>query len=202
MTDNGKIREAVELATKRWSPVAVGGDTNLVDVEWIGTNIRTTMLVELPIALPRKSVGVDAFECLERTVLADAQRRVLRDIPAADVVDRVINVIEPLRTILPFSDVQNLVVTLYTWHGCMHMGKLLRCTYVVPGGEALYSPQMRRDHYAHLQQEWTRYQVQGNPWIRYGVSVARLMEQRRKGADFDFEVHENWISRDSPYWEP
>jgi hypothetical protein len=41
----------------------------------------------------------------------------------------------------------------------------------------------------------------GNPWVRYGVSLARLMEKGRKGDDFDYVVHENWIPKDSPYWD-
>ena len=202
MADNKEIREAAQLATERWSPAGSGGDTNLVDVEWIGTNIRRSQAVDLPSALPSKAIGVEAFECLEQNVLADTQRRVLRHIPVSDVVNRLVKVTEPLRAILPFSDIQNLVVTVYAWHGCIQMGKLLRCTYVAPQGLQLYSLQMRRGGYAHLEQEWTRHQTEGNPWVRYGVSLARLMEQGRKGTEFDFEVHENWIKKDSPYWEP
>jgi hypothetical protein len=28
-----------------------------------------------------------------------------------------------------------------------------------------------------------------------------LMERGRKKQEFDFEVHENWIPKASPYWE-
>ncbi len=93
------------------------------------------------------------------------------------------------------------MVSLYAWHGCIHMGKVLRCTYNTPEGQALYTPPMRREGYEHVKADWMREEARGNPWIRYGVSLTRLMEQGRKKENFDFEVHENWIPDESPYWE-
>ena len=127
---------------------------------------------------------------------------VLRSIAVTDVVQRIVSLAGSLKGMLPFSADQNLVVSLYAWHGCIHMGKLLRCAHNIPGGQALYTAEMRRDGYAHIRGDWERDAAQGNPWVRYGVSLTRLMEQGRKKQDFDFEIHENWIPKDSPYWEP
>lgn len=189
------------MAARSWPPFD-GGDSNLADVYWIAQKIREVLGVALPTKLPPKNEGVRAFECVETILLRDPADRVLRNIPVAELAQRIANLAVALKGILPFSGDQNLVLSLYARHGCMHMGKLLRCTYNIPGGQALYTPQMRRDGYAHLRGDWERNEAQDNLWVRYGVSLTRLMEQGRKKHDFDFEAHENWIPKDSPYWEP
>ena len=171
-------------------------------VYWLAEKIREVLGVALPTELPAKDAGVLAFECVETNLLRDPHNRVLRNTPVADVAQRIVNLAGALKGMLRFSDDQDLVVSLYAWHGCIHMGKLLRCVYNIPGGQALYTPPMRREGYARIREEWTRDEAQGNPWVRYGVSLARPMEQGRKKQNFDFEVHENWVPKDSPYWEP
>ena len=201
MSEIGKLRQAVEMAAQSWPPFH-DGDSNSVDVYWLAQKIRETLGVVLPTDLPPKNEGVLAFECVEANLLWDPQDRVLRKIYVADVRQRIVNLAGALKGMLPFSGDQNPMGSLYAWHGCIHMGKLLRCVHNIPGGQALYTPQMRRDGYAHIRGDWERDEAQGNPWVRYGVSLTRPMEQRRKKQDFDFEVHENWIPKDSPYWEP
>jgi hypothetical protein len=200
MSEISTIRKSVETAAQNWPPFR-DGDSNLVDVYWLAQKIREVLGVALPTELPPKTAGVMAFECVEAKLLHDPQTRVLRNTPVADVAQRMVNLTIALKGMLPFSDDQNRVASLYAWHGCIHMGKLLRCVHNIPGGQALYTPQMRRDGYAHIRREWTRDEAQGNPWVRYGVSLARPMEQGRTRQDFDFQVHENWIPKDSPYWE-
>jgi hypothetical protein len=194
-----KLEETVEAAARTWPPA--GGDTNLVDVHWLAQKIREGLGVGLPTALPPKAAGVAAFESVETNLLRDSGNRILRQTPLVDVVRRIESLPAALKGVLPFTDEQNLVVSLYAWHGCIYMGKVLRCTYIVPGGQALYSPPMRREGYELVKADWTREEAQGNPWVRYGVSLTRLMEQGRKKENFEFEVHENWIPDDSPYWE-
>lgn len=199
MSEISKLRKAVEMAAKSWPPFG-GGDSNLVDVYWLAEQIREVLGVVLPTELPPKNAGVQAFEWVEANLLRDPKNRVLRNIPVSDVAQRIVNLAAALKGMLPFSEDQNLLVSLYAWHGCIHMGKLLRRVYNVLGGQALYTPEMRRDGYARIRGEWTRDEAKGNKWVRYGVSLARPMEQSRKKQDF--EVHEDWIPRDSPYWEP
>jgi len=202
MNDIDRLQRAVEFAGTNW-PASAGGDTNLVDVYWIAHTIRRMLGMTLPVRLPSKAAGVRAFECVEENLLRDVPRnRVLRDTPMADLAARNAHLADALTGTLPFSKHQNLAVSLYAWHGCIHMGKLLRCTYRVPGGEALYSPGMRRDGYAHIKELWEQEEAQGNPWVRFGVSLARPMEQCRKKENFEYEVHESWIPKGSPYWEP
>lgn len=201
MSEISKLCKAVETAAMSW-PSFRDGDSNLVDVYCLAEKIREVLGVALPSELPPKNAGVLAFECVETSLLRDPQSRVLRNTPVAEIAQRIVNLAGTLKGMLPFSDDQNLVVSLYAWHGCIRMAKLLRCVYNIPGGQALYTPQMRRDEYAHIRKEWTKDDAQGNPWVRYGVSLARPMEQGRKKQDFDFAVHENWIPKDSPYWEP
>jgi hypothetical protein len=201
MSEIGKLRQAVEIAAKGWPPFH-DGDSNLVDVYWLAQKIREVLGVVLPSELPPKNEGVLAFECVEANLLSDPQNRVLRDISVADVGQRIVNLAGAVNGMLLFSGDQNLVVSLYAWHGCIHMGKLLSCVYNIPRGQALYTPQMRRDGYEHIRGDWEREEAQGNPWVRYGVSLTRPMERGRRKQDFDFEVHENWIPKDSPYWEP
>jgi hypothetical protein len=201
MSEISKLRKAAETAVNSWPPF-LDGDSNLVDICWLAEKLREILGVALPTELPPKNAGVLAFECVETSLLRDPQNRVLRTIPVADVAQRIENLASALKGMLPFSDDQNLVVSLYAWHGCIRMAKLLRCVYNIPEGQALYTPQMRRDEYAQIRAEWTQNEAQGNPWVRYGVSLARPMEQGRKKQDFDFEAHENWIPKDSPYWEP
>jgi len=197
--EKSKLEKAVEAAARAW-PVA-DGDTNLVDVHWLARQIQQDLGVTLPTDLPPKRDGVAAFECVEANLLRAHGNRVLRHTSLTEVVRRIEGLPAVLKGLLPFSDEQNLVVSLYAWHGCIHMGKVLRCTYNIPGGWALYTPQMRREGYKYVTADWTREEAQGNPWVRYGVSLTRLMEQGRKKENFDFEIHENWIPDDSPYWE-
>jgi hypothetical protein len=194
-----KLEKAVVAAAQTWP--AAWGDTNLVDVHWLARQIHQDLSVTLPTDHPPKSDGVAAFECVETNLLRDPDDRVLRQTPLSEVVRRIESLPAALKGLLPFSDEQNLVVSLYAWHGCIRMGKVLRCTYNVPGGQALYTPKLRLDGYKHVKADWIREEARGNGWVRYGVSLTRLMEQGRKKENFDFEVHENWIPDDSPYWE-
>jgi hypothetical protein len=201
MSEISKLRKAVETAAKNWPPFG-NGDSNLVDVYWLAEKIQEVLGVPLPTKLPPKNAGVQVIECVETSLLRDTQNRVLRNTPAADVAQRVVNLAGALKEMLPFSNYQNLVVSLYAWYGCICMAKLLRCVYNIPEGQALYTPQMRLDGYAYIRGKWTQDETQGNPWVRYGVSLARPMEQGRKKQDFGLAVDENWIPKDSPYWEP
>ncbi|MGO9466143.1 MAG: hypothetical protein ACLQIB_02700 [Isosphaeraceae bacterium] len=194
-----RLEKAVDAAARNWP--AASGDTNLVDIHWLARTIREELGVALPTEFPSNKIGVQAFECVETNLLRDVGNKVLRDTPRAELVRRIEGLPAALKGILPFTDEQNLVVSLYAWHGCIHMAKVLRCTRVIPGGQALYTPQMRRDGYEHIKADWTQEESQGNPWVRFGVSLTRRMEQGRKKENFDFEVHENWVPDDSPYWE-
>ena len=81
------------------------------------------------------------------------------------------------------------------------MAKLLRDAFVIPGGEADYTTEQRVKGYAWLQKCWAMEVGRGNPWVRYGVSLARLFEKTRKGDKFEEVVVEEWVPPESPYWD-
>jgi hypothetical protein len=114
------------------------------------------------------------------------------------VSDRLAALVPHLRPILTFSDEQNLVISMYSWHGCIHMAKTLRPVDVL---WRQYTPEMRQHGYDHIQREWTREDALGDTWVRYGVSLARFFEMGRKKESFSTMVHEDWVPEDSPYWD-
>ncbi len=122
MSEIDKLLQAVEMATQSWPPFH-DGDSNLVDVYWLAQKIREILGVVLPTELPPKNEGVLAFECVEANLLCDPQNRVLRNISVADVGQRIVNLAGALKGMLPFSGDQNLMVSLYAWHGLHPHGK-------------------------------------------------------------------------------
>ena len=53
-----------------------------------------------------------------------------------------------------------------------------------------------RDQYEGLREQWEAEQKRGNHWTRYGVALAERFEERRRN-----ELVEDWVPKDSPYWE-
>jgi hypothetical protein len=99
--------------------------------------------------------------------------------------------------------VQTYVCALYAWHGCINMAKLLRPTFndpTAPGGQGGYTAEMRTEGYTVLQDCWVQESARGNPWVVFGVSLARQLEKNRKGGKFAQMVIEDWVAPDSPYW--
>jgi hypothetical protein len=78
----------------------------------------------------------------------------------------------------------------------MNMAKTTRKTYVTGSGEMPYSAELRISGYGSIRKCWKEEVRKGNPWVRFGVSVARALEVSR-GKD----VVDDWVPRDSPYWE-
>lgn len=78
------------------------------------------------------------------------------------------------------------------------MAKLVRPTSVAPWtatGEAPYTHNQRMDGYRSLERQWLDEDANGNPWVKYGVSLALLLKRNRKEIPID-----DWVPRDSPYW--
>lgn len=92
----------------------------------------------------------------------------------------------------------SLCAAFYTWYGCLSMAKLTR---VMGSDKVFYTAEMRENGYAHLEKEWKEEERLGNPWIKFGVSLAKLLEEKRKKADHIKVIMDDWIPADSPYWE-
>jgi hypothetical protein len=174
-------------------------DPNLYDVFWIAKNLRAGIDTALPTEPIAKVDGVSVVECVEKHFIQKLSRQMLvRLTPAGEVGDHLIALAQELRSLLPFSDKENLIVSLYAWHGCIHMAKTLRAADV---RSTQYTLPMRYDGHEHIKGEWTREEAMRNPWVRYGVSLARHFEMGRKKENFASMIHEDWVPQDSPYWE-
>lgn len=195
MEEIESIKHRIMESAQCWPPLPGPGDSNTVDVYWLSQQIHSRFPVQLPIELPDKETGIEIVECVESKFISGS---LIRQSPPHVLAEKSQGLLEAIqsRGLLPYGPVQSLMVALYTWHGCINMAKCLRRTYVVPAGEVPYSTQQRWQGYNQLQTCWQAEDSRGNPWIRYGVSLARLLEQKRGNI-----VVEDWVPRDSPYWQ-
>jgi len=190
------IKQTIIQVAQAWPQVGGLGDPNTVDVYWLGREIHSRLHVRLPTELPDKEKGVQTVECVESEFVS--RLSLIRGTPCHILAETSQRLIEAIQSqgLLPHAPVESLVVAFYTWHGCINMAKCLRKTYVVPGGEVPYSIQQRWQGYNEVQTCWQAEDSRGNPWVRYGVSLARLLGRKRGNI-----VVEDWVPRDSPYWQ-
>ncbi len=199
------FQQGVKAAAQRWPQIGPGDpttsvDPNLADIYWHVQRLQNLLHIELPLVLPPKAAGVAAVELVEQHLIGGLPLRSLSADAVAEKAARLADALEQDQ-LLSGAPLQRYVTALYAWHGCINMAKVLRRTYVTPAGEAEYAPEQRRQGYAHLSTHWSLEEARGNPWVRYGVSLARLLEKSRKADDFAQRVVEDWVPRDSPYWE-
>jgi hypothetical protein len=195
-----ELKEAITIAATDWTQLGPG-DPNTFDLFWLAGGVKRRLGLELPRTLPAKDKGVALVDLVEREFICST---LIRTISPSLVAERGLNLLAAIGAadIEAGNPKQRLVAALYTWHGCINMAKLLRPTYVLPGGgEAAYEKRKRFEGYDYLSEHWSQEMAQGNPWIRYGVSLARQLEINRKQEDFSRMVIEDWVPLDSPYWE-
>lgn len=194
MTEKSSLQAAIERAAQSW-PQLYTGDPNTVDVYWHAGKVVNLLGLQLPTELPQKEIGIALVECVENNFIS---RSLIRQCSPQNLAERGLELVEVIRDqrLLSMGAQESYVVALYTWHGCINMAKLLRRTYVTPDGEAPYTPEMRLHGYNQLQRDWRNEDARDNPWVRYGVSLARLLERKRGNP-----VVENWLPSDSPYWD-
>lgn len=187
-----QLRDVVSQVSKDWKNI--GGDTNLVDVMFQAVRIVNALDLDLPTALPEKEAGVRLVEIIDRELIRGDLMRTLSQEELAKRAEAVVRTID-VEGLLPYEAALKYVMALFTWHGCIHMAKATRRTHLTPTGEEPYTLELRRQGYALILQWWTEAETRGNPWVRFGVSVARLLEHRRGNRPV-----EDWIPPDSPYW--
>lgn len=187
------FREAATRAAAAWP--AAAGDTNLVDVYLHAARIAEMLGVRPPMDLPPKDVGVRLVELVDAELI---KGRLMRTLSPKEVAARAEALVARIRAdgLLPHSIAVNYAITLFTWHGCIHMAKTLRPTYRTPTGEAPYSLEIRQHGYAAIDHWWREAEAGGNPFVRYGLTLARALEQGRANRIID-----DWVPRESPYWE-
>lgn len=202
MSQEEALRAAVEIAPRSWPEIPASGDPNTIDVYWHAKRVAEILNLRVAMDVPNKELGVSVVECVERNF---AHNALMRQLPVHDLSQRASALVEAIQHqgLLSFGLECNYVVALYSWHGCINMATLLRRTHVVPGGgEEPYTPDTKHMQHAWLRDCSTQEEARGNPWVRYGVSSARLLEKNRKRDDFAKYVNEEWVPGDSPYWDP
>jgi hypothetical protein len=187
------FREAAARAAAAWP--AAGGDTNLLDVYTHAARIVSMLGVSLPAALPSKDVGVRLVELVDAELI---NGRLIRTLSPQEVSARAEALVTRIQAagLLGHSIAVNYAITLFIWHGCIHMAKTLRPTYRTPTGEAPYSLEIRRHGYRIIERSWREAEAEGNPFVRFGVTLARGLEVGRGNRIIDA-----WVPRGSPYWE-
>ncbi len=151
--------------------------------------------VHLPTALPAKDVGVRLVELVDAELI---KGRLIRTLSPQEVSARAEALVARIHAdgLVPHPIAVNYAITLFTWHGCIHMAKALRPTYRTPTGEAPYSLEIRQHGYQIIERSWREAEAGGNPFVRYGVTLARGLEVGRRNRIID-----DWVPRESPYWE-
>jgi len=200
---NSKIalQQAVESTGRSWPQLYSRGDPNTIDIFWHARKVANVLRVQLPVELPKKELGVSVVEKVERYFVSGGT--LVRQVPAADLSEKALRLVDSVRNerLLLLAEHESYIAALYSWHGCINMAKLLRAKFVVPGGEESYAVDDRIQGYELLRRQWCEEDIKGNPWVRYGVSLARLLEKNRKGEQFSQKIIEDWVPQDSPYWD-
>lgn len=189
------LQAVITMAAQSWPQLYVPGDPNTFDVYWHAGKVVELLGLQVPIERPKKEIGVVLVECVENFFIRGS---LIRECSAQSLAKRGLELVESIQNqkLLSVGAQESYAVALYTWHGCICMAKLLRRTYRNRGGEAPYTHDLRLRGYNQLQRDWRSEDTRGNPWVRYGVSLARLLEKKRGNP-----LVENWVPSDSPYWD-
>jgi len=188
-----KTRSAIlDAASGPWVPIppgVVGVDTNTVDVFTLAIGLEDHG-VAYPTILPDKATGIAIVNEVETFVDA----KLIRTLSPRVITERAIDLVSRLdrSAVLDASPLTQLAVAFCVWHGCINMAKSLRYE---TSDHTVYTEDVRTSDYEDLRKLWTDEDARGNPWIRYGVSLARDFEMGRGNTPIDDEV-----PKDSPYW--
>ena len=195
MTEISSLKTAIKMAAQSWTQLDEPGDPNTVDVYCHAGKIVKLLRIQLPTELPQKDIGGTLVECVENNFIGGS---LIRQCSPQSLVEKGLILIEVIQNprLLSFGIKESYAVALYTWHGCINMAKLLRRAYFTPDGEELYTVEMRLRGYNQLQECCHNEEVKCNPWVRYGISLAKLLEKKRGNP-----VVENWVPKDSHYWD-
>ena len=194
------VERAIRASLGNWRPVDRGEDPNTVDVLHHNRLVEDALKLSIPTTLPGKPSGVSLVEQVDHIFIAG---KCVRDLPADDLIGGVRHLLEVQHqsAMISFGPPASYIAVLYTWHGCILMAKLLRPNAVGADRRLIdISMASRQSGYVGLQKIWEDEQSRGNPWVHFGVALARRFEQQRKESDFRRMVIEDWVPRDSPYW--
>lgn len=175
-----------------------GGDLNLEDIIFIAQSLYLRNLTkQFPKNLPDKQRGLAIIESVEETFIKGV---LVRNLSMEEFLSRAEKLIKKLQTknLLNIGAADAIALAFFTWHGCLYMAKATR---LEDSRGNLYTSQMRIDAYSQLKLMWEDEEKKGNPWIKYGVSLAKSLEEKRKRQNPLKQIIDNWVPLDSPYWK-
>jgi len=181
------LEGAVQTIAFNWPHVV--GDPNVQDVLYLAYSLQGALGIrELPHRLASKKSGVSWVESVDRHLI---QGNILRFLSPEEVGARVSALSHALR------GQTRLLQALCTWFGTIGMAKCTRTHYNshAPTGKTPYTQEERWIGFYIVQLAWKQALVAGNPWVKFGVSIANALSRSRGD-----EIVDRWVPKSSPYW--
>lgn len=198
MISNSELKEHLIEIKNEISLFEGGGDLNLEDIIFIAQSFYLRHLTkEFPRKLPDKKMGLATVESVEDIFIKGV---LVRNLTKEEFLKRAGGLIKRLQTknLLNLGAADALTLAFFTWHGCINMAKDTRAKDVLGNP---YTLEMRNEVYNRLKQEWEEWEKKGNSWVKYGVSLAKLLEEKRKKQDPQKQIIDDWVPAGSPYWK-
>jgi len=173
----------------------LGGDPNTRDVCIVAERLRTMLPERLPNLSLTTDKGVRIVEIVEENFI---KGELIRGLTETELLERAKRTGKIAMENLPMGLVEALAIALFVWHGCILMAKSTR---PYDSARVIYTPEMRYGEYESIKSCWERQESAGNPWVKYGVSIAKQLEEKRKKLDPTKIIVDEWVPPGSPYWE-
>lgn len=199
-------RNIDEVLDQLWNEIRWNSpeEPNLRDFRLMAQTLRLHYVDEMLTDLPDCEIGLKIVEYIEDNIFKDAPTyeiyHVVRNLTLEDFSKRLRETAKhlQLKRYLYGGVTKTLSAAFYAWYGCLSMAKLTR----VGGSDGvLYTPEMRLAEYNYIKNEMDDAKKYGNPWIKFGVRIAKLLEQKRKKANPNKIIIDGWVPKDSPYWD-
>jgi hypothetical protein len=68
-------------------------------------------------------------------------------------------------------------------------------TYAAPDGDKSYTLEIRKSRYDYIAKCDDEEAAKGNPWVKFGVALARGFSLGRKN-----QIIDDWVPKESAYW--
>jgi hypothetical protein len=185
---------AISSATN-WPSLTRQVDPNINDIFWHAKTVQSRLDLTMPDSLPSKSEGMALVESVERNFFR--KFRFLRDLNGSQLVILARELLANIRNeaLVNYFPSATYCAALFSWHGCIGMAKTTRPVYMTQRGVAPFTLQQRLDGYSYMEKCWTSELSIGNPWTKYGVTLARSFSLNRGDSMID-----DWVDLGSPYW--
>lgn len=179
------------------------GEPNLRDVWLMAETLRLNYVGKIPVEVPKENIGLKIVEYLDENIFKDTQnypiQHILRNLSLEDFSERMKEIAKDiqLKGYLNGGVAKTLCMAFYMWFGCIFVAKLTRSE---GSDKVKYTNEMRLDQYNWIKNIWEDALNYGNPWIKYGVSLSKLLEEDRKKKNPEKIIVDDWIPSESPYW--